>query len=107
MSIKNHGSSRGDWFLPIGLTCTILAVFAVVVRFYTRAFLTRSLGSDDLAIIPPFVSGRPHDLCALHSLKLQTISATAGQVFDSIMVVKGFGVHEKYLSTDERQVVKK
>lgn len=49
-------NNRGVIYLPVGWILTIFAIMAYFLRMYTRAWLTRSLGSDDFAITLGFVS---------------------------------------------------
>ena len=56
VEMDEQSADHAHWYLPVTLVCTILAFIAIVLRFYTRALLTRSIGSDDFALILPIVS---------------------------------------------------
>lgn len=48
-------NSKGIAYVSCQWTLTLLALVIVPLRVYSRAFLTRSFGSDDLFIIIPLV----------------------------------------------------
>ena len=48
-------NSKGIAYVTCQWTLTLLALVIVPLRVYSRAFLTRSFGSDDLFIIIPLV----------------------------------------------------
>lgn len=54
--MDEQSANSTHWYLPVTLVTTILAFIATFLRFYTRALLTRSVGSDDFALILPIVS---------------------------------------------------
>ena len=43
--------NRAVWYLPVHRILESICLCAVLLRLYSRAFLTRSLGSDDFAIV--------------------------------------------------------
>ena len=53
---------RGAIYLGLGWALTSLVVVAYSFRIYSRALLTRSLGSDDVAITIPVVRSASHSL---------------------------------------------
>ena len=48
--------NRGIYYTTIAWVLTVIALVVVAIRIYSRAFLTRSLGSDDFAILVSVVS---------------------------------------------------
>ena len=54
-------SARGYAYVSCEWILLVIEIFAVTIRLYTRTFLTRSIGSDDFAILIAFV-GRPSQL---------------------------------------------
>lgn len=48
-------NSKGIAYVSCQWTLTLLALVIVPLRVYSRAFLTRSFGSDDFFIIIPLV----------------------------------------------------
>lgn len=51
MHRQGYTYDRGIYYVAISWVTTIIAVAAVSIRLYSRAFLTRSIGSDDFAIL--------------------------------------------------------
>ena len=47
-----HHNAKGIAFVYYEWNLTGIAVLAVGLRLYSRAFLTRSIGSDDFVLIP-------------------------------------------------------
>lgn len=52
----DYDSDRGTAFLAVDGIFTVLPFIFLVLRLYSRAFLTRSFGSDDVTITIAFVS---------------------------------------------------
>ena len=50
-------ANRGIYFIAIGWPLSVVVLFVVGARFYSRYFLTRSLGSDDFFILVSSVRG--------------------------------------------------
>ena len=48
---QSYTYDRGLYYIIIGGILTVIALVVVVVRIYSRTFLTRSLGSDDFTIL--------------------------------------------------------
>lgn len=57
--------NRGVYYLAIGWVLTSIAIIVVCTRLYSRAYITRSIGSDDYAVVISMV--RPS--CPLHTSK--------------------------------------
>ncbi|KAI9727271.1 MAG: hypothetical protein M1828_006890 [Chrysothrix sp. TS-e1954] len=80
---------RGICYGIIGWILTVLLLIAVAIRLYSRSYLTRSLGSDDFAIV------------------VATCLSFIGMVQDTIAVGYGLGKHESLLSPAEVQEIHK
>ena len=59
MHRPGYPQDRGLYFVILSWIFSVAGALTVAVRVYSRAFLTRSIGSDDFAIIFAVVRGRP------------------------------------------------
>lgn len=50
-----HYNAKGTVYISLEWVFTLVQILAVTLRLYSRTFLTRSVGSDDLFIAIAFV----------------------------------------------------
>ena len=106
MHWQGYTYDRGVYYACIGWILTIIAVAAVSIRFYSRTFLTRSVGSDDFAILVSIVSisGRNFHVRAL---TMRKVLSFVGQINDTLAVAQGMGRHTALLNNDQYSQVQK
>ncbi|KAI9711556.1 MAG: hypothetical protein M1820_002121 [Bogoriella megaspora] len=75
-----YHSDRGIYYIIIGWTLTVILLVVVALRLYSRAALTRSIGSDDFCIA---IAAGLSFYCTIQ---------------DTIAVAQGLGRHESLLS---------
>lgn len=54
-----HYNTRGIVYVSIDCAFALVETIAVILRVYSRTFLTRSIGSDDFLIVIAFVRFLP------------------------------------------------
>lgn len=93
---------RGVYFIICSWILFVSLTVVVSIRVFSRSLITRSIGSDDIAIIIPVVCkamGKPHH--ANRRLTLEQILIAFGSVTDTLAVHNGLGRHENTLSNTQ------
>ena len=93
---------RGRIYLWLGWTLTIIDILVFSLRVYSRAILTRSIGSDDFLIAFSVVSTehRFHEKQMILGLS-QQILTIVGNAGITLHVKNGFGVHQSELTVGQ------
>lgn len=66
----NH---RGIAYLVLGWSLTFIAMLLCTIRMYSRTILTRSVGSDDFAILVALVRANPTFLLTMVNVLLTLV----------------------------------
>ncbi|KAI9728480.1 MAG: hypothetical protein M1828_003882 [Chrysothrix sp. TS-e1954] len=82
-------ADNGRWYDALGWTLQAIALVVVAIRLYSRLYLTRSAGSDDVVIL------------------LAVIVCLSGMSGETVAVHHGFGRHCSALTSSEFAVVLK
>ena len=89
--------NRGVYYLVIGWVLTVILWFAVALRLYSRSFLTRSLGSDDVFIVVASVRSLCYRDTNDSLANSGQLLSSVGEIGDTLAYVHGLGRHAQLL----------